>query len=92
MSKDEIARAAAALAEGRAGDAQAICRSVILRVPSDALAHAELGRALRHSRRHDEALAAFERALALAPGLPGVRLDRADELQAVGRNDDAIAR
>lgn len=85
-----LQRAQAALSEGRLDDAEALCRSVILGDAGDAAAHGLMGHVLRHRRRHADALAEFETALALAPALPGAALDRADELQTLGRNAAAV--
>ena len=59
--------------------------------PQTAEACRALGHRLREERRHEDALAAFDRALALAPQMIEAAVDRADELQVLGRNEDAIA-
>jgi serine/threonine-protein kinase len=51
------------------------CRAFLARHPSHAI-EAKLGRLLRRAGRADEARAAFERALTLAPGYAPARLER----------------
>lgn len=46
-----------------------------------AMLHTNLGMALRHQRRDDEAMAAYDQALALEPALPGLDIHRAEALQ-----------
>lgn len=56
-----------------------------------AMLHTNLGLALRHQRRDSEALAAYDRAAALAPDLPGLDIHRAEALQNLRRYDEALA-
>ncbi len=53
--------------------------------------HQQRGRTLLSMGRVDDALLAFERALAVDPLSPGVRLGYANALQCRGRHDEALA-
>jgi tetratricopeptide (TPR) repeat protein len=56
-----------------------------------AMLHTNLGLALRHQRRDDEALAQYDLAAALVPSLPGLDIHRAEALQNLRRYDEALA-
>lgn len=87
----ELQHAHAALADGRLDEAEALCRSVILRVPDSAAAHTALGRVLLARGNSQDAEASFREALLLdpshAPAMQGLghcfRHDR--------RHDEALA-
>ncbi|HVW74931.1 MAG TPA: tetratricopeptide repeat protein [Rhizomicrobium sp.] len=55
-----------------------------------AMLHTNLGLSLRHQRRDAEALAAYDRAAALEPALPGLDIHRAEALQNLRRYDEAL--
>lgn len=62
-----------------------------VRVEPSSVAHTELALALQAEGRHDEALAQFEAAVARRPGLAGLRVNRADGLERLGRAQEARA-
>jgi len=72
---------------GRARDALALCREV----PAGAQLADLRGRALMATKAHDEALTAFDEAVALKPDFVDAHYHRADVLHALGRNEDALA-
>jgi len=82
------------LAKAKPAEAEAFARAALVEQNDPrviaGLEHA-LGLCLRRQRRPAEALALFEAAHARAPEIAGLALDRADELQVTGRNQEAIA-
>jgi len=64
-------------------------RRAVLFAPDDPAPHIERGRSAMVCLRPDEALAAFDRALVLDPGLGDVRLMRAQALEYLGEADQA---
>lgn len=54
-------------------------------------AHTNLGVALEHAGRHEEAIASYDRALALDPESAELHFDRVFSLRALGREDEAEA-
>ena len=74
---------------GDADGALAVLEPLAARLPSWAAAHYELGIALGAARRGEDAIAALERAVALAPELPDAWRALADHKSALG--DDAGA-
>lgn len=58
--------------------------------PANAVLHFNLGVLLRHARRRDEAISAFNRALGAAPGQLHYCLQLGHELAAVGNHGSAI--
>jgi len=78
----------------RAPDAETVLRAALANLSPPRLAamlHTNLGLALRHQRRDDEALAQYDQALALEPALPGLDIHRAEALQNLKRYDEALA-
>ena len=78
----------------RPAEAEAVLRAGLAMpaVPMlEAMLHTNLGLALRHQRRDVEALAEYDRAMALAPTLPGLDIHRAEALQNLKRYDEALA-
>jgi tetratricopeptide (TPR) repeat protein len=78
----------------RPTEAEAVLRAgLAMPAPSrlTAMLHTNLGLALRHQRRDQEALAEYDRAAALAPDLPGLDIHRAEALQNLKRYDEALA-
>lgn len=75
---------------GRPRDAEREARAS-LASKETAEAHTVLGGALRQQGRHSEALATFDRALALNPKSRAARHDRAIALDKLGRTQDAVA-
>ena len=59
--------------------------------PAAAIALANLGNALQECKRDDEALAAFDRALALMPMHLNLKVNRANLLVQMARTDEAMA-
>ena len=64
-------------------------RAALAATPDAPQLHDELGTVLARQGRHEEAIAPFERALSLDPGLPHTRKRLADALAACGRGPDA---
>lgn len=85
---DHANRAAAA---GDLARAEALYRQVIGVRPGYAEGHNNLGNVLLASGRRDEALAAFDAALALGLDHPDVHYNRANALKQAGRHDEAEA-
>jgi len=79
---------------GRAEDSEAILREALKRgaaAPMRAALEHNLGVALKLQGRWSDALAAFDAALKLAPGLPFADANRAGVLAHLKRDDDAVA-
>ncbi|HEY4030209.1 MAG TPA: tetratricopeptide repeat protein [Caulobacteraceae bacterium] len=66
-------------------------RLAVRLAPNDAVAHNNLGNALRPLGLWEESLAACERALALAPDYPDAQLSHANALLDMGRPEEAVA-
>lgn len=64
-------------------------RATLAAAPNSAQLHADLGLNLARQERHSEAIALFERALSLDPGLPHIRKRLADAYAASGRGPEA---
>ncbi|MCF8481672.1 MAG: tetratricopeptide repeat protein [Rhodospirillum sp.] len=62
----------------------------LVEAPDAAETHQVAGRVILAAGRMEEALAAFDRAVTLAPGDPAIRVDRAELLRALGRTDAAL--
>ena len=83
--------ALSACEQGRIEDGVAILRQgARARIRTQARIHKLLGMALAHLGRNEEALASFDRALALGPATAGLHGSRADALVALGRLDEAV--
>jgi protein O-GlcNAc transferase len=67
-----------------------LARKSLVGNPRHSRAYVLLGRALNALEQHEEALASFERAIALAPDLAQAHGNRADVLSQLGRNAEAI--
>jgi tetratricopeptide (TPR) repeat protein len=63
----------------------------VAKSPNLIRAHTNLGVALEHAGRHEEALASYDRALALDPDSAELHYDRVFSLRALGREDEAEA-
>ncbi len=72
-------------------DAEATFRKLAAAVPRDPLPWADLAVALLRQSRSDDALAAIDRALELAPGRPDLLSIRGEILGWEGRGDEALA-
>lgn len=86
-----LAGAAAALGAGDLAQAERLCRGALSLLPADPEAWALLGQALLAAGRADEALHAFDQALAADPGAAALHDLRGDALRAGGRTPEAIA-
>ncbi|HUL58552.1 MAG TPA: serine/threonine-protein kinase [Anaeromyxobacteraceae bacterium] len=81
----------AAHLDGREEDAIAAFRAIAARWPGDPRAFYELGDLLRHRDELEEAIPAFERAVALDPESAWAMADLAEALGALGRSADLRA-
>jgi tetratricopeptide (TPR) repeat protein len=81
--------AAALASDGKADDAQVELEAVLLIDAKDAQAHAAIGQLHLDAGRYDEAIAAFTRALELAPDRFEVRYSLATAYMRAGRDADA---
>ena len=79
------------LAAGRFEEAADAYRSLIERSPDDPALHLNLGYALEHLDRLDEALASLDRALELKPNLALAHYNRGVVLERLGDRERAIA-
>jgi tetratricopeptide (TPR) repeat protein len=79
-----------ALQTGRAAMAEARIGAALSVDPTVAIAHGNLGNALRRLGRFDEALARYDAALALAPQDASIRVNRGAVLRDLGRLDEAV--
>jgi Flp pilus assembly protein TadD len=79
------------IAEGDAHDAIALMQALADRYPDDYRIWSALGSALGAASRFDEALAAYDRALAIAPADAGPHFMTARLLHAMGRDREAMA-
>lgn len=86
-----VARALAALREGRPDRAEAIAREALAARPDDVDYLRLLGRALLVQSRATEAEEALRQALALAPSQASLHEDLGGVLTALGRHEDAVA-
>ncbi len=86
-----LERAAALFRAGRPAEAEAILRELIAAQPANADALEVLGTALGAQGRHEEALAAFDRARESRPSSPSIRRNRAQALLHLGRAAEARA-
>lgn len=77
------------LQTGRPGEAAEFLALSVARRP-DAAAHGNLGSALAALGRHEEALAAFDRARALNPAFAEAHSNRGNSLNALGRFQEAL--
>src|SRR5688572_14662787 len=84
----DLADALESLAKGDAAAAESKLRAVAAREPNAAAPHALLANLL-HAQRRDGARAAYERALALDPAQPELRLGYAGLLAGAGAYEDA---
>jgi len=75
---------------GRFAEGAVLARKSLGSDPRHARAHVLLGRALNALEQRDDALASFERAIALAPELAPAHGHRADVLSELGRDAEAI--
>jgi len=79
---------------GRAEEAVQLLRRAIAAGPAGAMAYCTLGQILAASGNASEAIAAFDKSLALGPepgAAPAIQFDRAQCLHAVGRMGEAAA-
>jgi predicted TPR repeat methyltransferase len=88
---EQVNRAARLGSEGRYEAAIAILHPIVQAAPDLLPAVMNLGLCLRGVRRGIEALACFDKALALRPDLAPAALNRAAVLMELGRTRDAIA-
>lgn len=82
--------ALAACEQGRIEDGVAILHGARAVAPDQPRIHVLLGRALTHLGQSEEALASFDRALALGSPTAGLYGSRADALVALDRREEAI--
>src|SRR5580693_7570924 len=75
---------------GRFAEGAELARKSLDSDPKQAHSHVILGRALHALGLHDDALASFDRATALAPELAPAHANRADVLSKIGRNVEAL--
>jgi tetratricopeptide (TPR) repeat protein len=87
---DAAQEGAELLAEGQAEEAVRLLHALIERQPSNEYAYFFLGAALYELERHEKALAAYVKALDLAPGYLGAMVGAGHSLRALGRYEQAI--
>src|ERR1700722_2140356 len=75
---------------GRFEEGAELARKSLDSDPKQARSHVILGRAWHALGRNDDALASFDRAIALAPELAPAHANRADVLSKIGRNAEAL--
>jgi predicted O-linked N-acetylglucosamine transferase (SPINDLY family) len=75
---------------GRFAEGAGLARKSLVSDPKQARSHVILGRALHALGLNDDALASFDRAIALAPELAPAHANRADVLSKIGRNAEAL--
>src|SRR5580704_13798791 len=75
---------------GRFAEGAELARKSLASDQKQARSHVILGRALHALGRNDDALASFDRAIALAPDLAPAYANRADVLSKIGRNAEAL--
>src|SRR3984893_13465393 len=75
---------------GRSAEGAELARKSLRSDPKQARSHVILGRALHALELHADALASFDRAIALAPELAPAHANRADVLSKIGRNAEAL--
>src|SRR5665213_1217164 len=80
-----------ALQRGQTERAIELLRQSLKLEPRQPLAHRDLGNALQQLRRFDEALASYDRALALKSDLADVHNNRGIALARLQRRDEALA-
>jgi tetratricopeptide (TPR) repeat protein len=78
------------LGQGRPAESEALLRRAVA-VADSAEVHANLAAALQALGRREDAVAHYQRAVALAPGMVDAQFGLAACLQALGRHADAIA-
>ena len=86
----DIDRAMALFREGRAGDAEALCRAVLERVPGHARASQLLGLIRFNAGDVETAIVLLERAVAAKPDDAVAEFNLAAALAAIGRLDPAV--
>lgn len=91
MSADALAPVRAQLAAGDFAAAERTCDAAIARDPADARAHGLLAHVLQRAGRHEDALAAAGRSLALAPDFAPSLLEQAAAARALQRFPQARA-
>lgn len=74
---------------GRPHDAEALCEQILAANPDYAAAHGALGHIRRQQGHHRAALDHFERAVACEPGNMWFVVERAADLRALGRAEEA---
>ncbi len=68
-----------------------IYQAMLVKIPGYAEGHNNRGTALQKMERHDEALAAYDRAIALKPDYANAHFNRGSLLKKLGRFDGALA-
>ncbi len=86
-----LQRAIALHQQGRAADAEALYREVLIRAPDHFDALHLLGVALHQQGRHDPAVDSIRHAIAINPGDPSAHSNLALALRDLGRLDEALA-
>ena len=87
---DAFAQALAAYRAGRFGDAEGLCRQILLADPAHFEACHVLALAQAGLNRHEQALESFDRALRLRPNEAAVLNDRGASLLALDRPEEAL--
>jgi tetratricopeptide (TPR) repeat protein len=87
--EDAFRRGAAAMHDGRTGDAETAFREAVQLGPTLAMAHLDLGLVLGREGKLDDAIASLSEALRLDPGIEGGHLFRGIFLHQSNRQDEA---
>ena len=90
-ASDVLARIREYHGQGRLEEAEKLCNTIIMELPSNALAHVLLGDILQSQGRVDHAIRAYRRAIRMDRRESGTHLKLAMALEATGKLSEAIA-
>ncbi len=91
MTQQVLQQAAQLLATGKAGEADRVIAEAVRHDPSPAGLLYHWGNMLAHAARFDQAISAYDRALAIVPNAPELLLNRGNALFELRRYTEALA-